>query len=204
MDRNRVLPNKYLGEVSKQYNLFDNALPHIEKEIGFFLYDYIITKNIRRILEVGTCLGYSTIFMASAIIKNQGKIFTIEKNGDLFWQARKNILKAGLVDHVDMICADACDVLPNFTQNYDLVFQDSQKSLYVEMLDQSINLLSTNGVIIADDTLLYLTNPYQNIKRSLYRYNSKVFSHSELESTIVPLGDGITISVKKEIWYELK
>lgn len=199
MDRNRVLPNKYLKEVSKQYNRVENALPHIEQEIGFFLYDYIIAKDIKKILEVGTCLGYSTIFMASAIKKNQGKIFTIEKNGDLFWQAKENVLKAGLADYVDMLCADACDVLFNLAQKYDLIFQDSQKSLYVEMLDQSVNLLNKNGVIIADDTLLYLTNPHQNVKRSIYRYNSKVFSHSKLESTIIPIGDGITISVKKEI-----
>lgn len=199
MNKNRQLPNALLIEVAKQYNSIEHALPHIEEEIGFFLYDFIIAKSVKKILEIGTCLGYSTIFMASALKENGGRILTIEKNGDLFWRAKENILKADLSENVDMLCADACEVLPNLIQKYDLIFQDSQKSLYVEMLDSSIKLLNKEGVIIADDTLLYLTNPYRNIKRSIYDYNSKVFANPNLESTIIPLGDGITISVRKEI-----
>jgi len=198
MNKGRSLPNDYLEIVSKQYNKTKHALPHIEKEIGFFIYDYILTKKIKSILEIGTCLGYSTIFMGSAIKENNGKILTIEKNEDLFWKAKSNIKKANLSKNVDMLCADACEVLPNLTKKYDLVFQDSQKSLYLEMLEVSINLLKKGGTLIADDTLLYLTNPYKNIKRSIYDYNRVVFSNPMLDSTIIPLGDGITVSIKKE------
>ncbi|MFP4456424.1 MAG: O-methyltransferase [Clostridia bacterium] len=199
MINNRQLPNRSLIEVAKQYKRVKHALPHIEEEIGFLLYDYIIAKGVKNILEIGTCLGYSTIFMASALKENKGKVLTIEKNEDLFWKAKENIFNSGLSVYVDMLCADACEVLPNLTHKYDLIFQDSQKSLYVEMLDNTINLLNKEGVIIADDTLLYLTNPYKNVKRSIYDYNSKVFANPNLESTIIPLGDGITMSVRKEI-----
>jgi predicted O-methyltransferase YrrM len=68
------------------------------------------------------------------------------------------------------------------------------------MLDTSINLLVKGGTIIADDTLLYLTNPYKNIKRSIYDYNQVVFANPMLDSTIIPIGDGITVSVKKEVF----
>jgi len=200
MEKKRLLPNSYLEIVSKQYDEVEHALPHIEKEIGFFIYDYILTKNIKSILEIGTCLGYSTIFMGSAVKKNGGRILTIEKNDDLFWKAKSNIKKANLSKNVDMLCADACEVLPNLVKKYDLIFQDSQKSLYVEMLDTSINLLAKGGTIIADDTLLYLTNPYKNIKRSIYDYNQVVFANPMLDSTIIPIGDGITVSVKKEVF----
>lgn len=198
MEINRELPNSVLSKVSNQYTHFERALPHVEQKIGFLLHDLILAKNIKTILEIGTCLGYSTIFMGSAIKINGGRILTIEKDADLFWQAKQNIKEASLISYVDLICADACDVLPNLEKKYDLIFQDSQKNLYIEMLDETVGLLNDRGMLIADDTLLYLTNPYESIKRSICDYNDAVFAHSLLKSTIVPLSNGVTISVKKE------
>ncbi len=186
-----------LNEVSKQYDLISYALPHIEEETAIFLNNIIKAKKAKYVLEIGTCLGYSTIVLAHSVKENDGKVVSIEINEDLFWRAKRNIERAGLKEHVDLICADALEVIPFLKYNYDVIFQDGQKGMYVKMLDALLDKLNCSGVIIADDTLLDLTNPYKSIRKAIRDYNSLVFSRDDLMSTLLPIGDGLTLSVKK-------
>jgi predicted O-methyltransferase YrrM len=186
-----------LQEVSMQYDLLSYALPHIEEETADFLTNIIAAKKAQNILEIGTCLGYSTIVLANSVREYGGRVVTIEINDDLFWRAKKNIEKAGLKDYVDMICADASEAIPFLKTKYDIIFQDGQKGMYVTMLDNLLDKLRSDGVIIADDTLLDLTNPYKSIRKAIRDYNSLVFSRNDLISTILPIGDGLTLSAKK-------
>lgn len=190
------LPNNTLNIVSKQYESMPHALPHIEQETGSLLHNIILGKSAKQVLELGTCLGYSTIWMAEALKLTGGKLLTIEKDENLYWQARNNLKQAGLMHIVELVCADVIEVLPCLAKQYDIIFQDCQKNLYQPLINECYRLTKTSGLIIADDTLLAVTNKYLSIRKAVDNYNKAIFADQRFYSTIVPVGDGLTISVK--------
>ena len=196
MSQYLILPHSYLDVVAAQHLDILNALPHVEPETGQTLHTLVLAQNAQQVLELGTCLGYSTIWLATALRMTGGKLLTVEKDEDLYWQARKNIERAGLQDVVEMVCADVAELLPYLHREYDIIFQDSRKNLYVPLLEECIRLVRPNGLIIADDTLLAVTNRYATIRSAVDAYNQKVFSDSRLSSVLIPVGDGLTVSVK--------
>ncbi len=190
-------PSPVLDSVSLQHQSIPGALPHIEVETGSLLYSLILGTEARRVLELGTCLGYSSLWIGFALQKTGGRLLTIEKDERLYWQACQNIKEAGLEKVVELVCGDVREILPCLNQKYQLILQDSQKNLYRPLLETCINLLDTRGIIIADDTLLAVTNRYPSIRRAIDDYNKQVFSDVRLTSVILPVGDGLTISIKK-------
>ena len=189
-------PNYTLSKVSEQYKSMPHALPHVELETGSLLYSLVLSKSATQVLELGTCLGYSSIWIAEALKQTGGRLLTIEKDENLYWQARKNIKEAGLANIVELVCGDVTEVLPCLSKQYDIVFQDSQKNLYQPLINECFRLVKKSGLLIADDTLLAVTNKYQSIKKAVDGYNKAIFADKRFFSTIVPVGDGVTISVK--------
>jgi predicted O-methyltransferase YrrM len=130
----------------------------------------------------------------------------MEMDQDRAREARANFTRAGLADRVNVIVGDAKLLLAKVSGPFDLIFQDGDKQLYTPMLDRLVSLLRPGGLLITDNVLWdgevvpgFLPKPVRNEKdtRAISEYNQRVASHPELITAVVPLRDGVSISVKR-------
>lgn len=157
-----------------------------------------------RILEVGTAIGYSAILM-SGFLKPGGRIDTIERYELMVERARSNIKKAGLEETVNVIAGDAFEVLRCLDKKYDLILLDAAKGQYSEFLPECLRMLNTGGLLISDNVLykgmvatdeLVLRRKKTIVKR-MRDYLDSICSNDQLETSIIPIGDGVALSYKK-------
>lgn len=157
--------------------------------------------RISNILEVGSAIGYSAIRMAGA---GANHIDTIEINPDAVRVARENIEKAKLGDNINVIYGDAKEVLPTMDGEYDMIFVDASKGQYNEFFPNCMRMLKTGGLLVSDNVLykgMIATDELVErrkitIVRRLRAYIDMLCSHPELETDILPLGDGVALSIK--------
>lgn len=156
------------------------------------------------ILEIGCAIGYSAIILAKTL-KTGGALTTLEYDKETAEIARENIKKAGLSDTVKVVCADAKEYIPELNGVYDLIFLDGPKAHYIYMLDDCVRLLRKGGILVSDNILykgmtasddLVIRRKITIVKR-LRDYIDALCSRDDLETTIIPIGDGVTVSVKK-------
>ena len=182
----------------------DNAVPIIEPESARFLETITTLKNPQTILEIGCAIGYSAILMA----KNapDAKIYTIEYSSEMAVRAKENIKKAGLTDRITVIEADAKDYVSYIDHDecFDMIFLDGPKAHYLYMLDDCVRLLKKGGLLISDNVLYKGMTADDNhvirrkitIVNRLREYIDALSAHPQLKTSLLPLGDGVTISVK--------
>ena len=188
--------NPQLEAIERQYDVRDDAVPSIGPEVGKLLGLIARATGAKRVMEFGTSLGYSTVWLAEAMRATGGKLISIEVNKKLYEATRENINQAGLADYVDLIYGDAKKIIYEVEGPFDMILQDSAKPLYPVMLDKCVDLLRMNGVLAADDGL-FLPLGYEEENASpMHEYNKMVFADHRLYSTILPIGDGLTLSVK--------
>ena len=181
-----------------------NSVPIVQPETAKLLETLCCIKRPERILEVGCAIGYSAILMAQYLDK-KGSITTLEWDADMAVLARANIEKAGLSDRITVIKNDAKEVIPNLTGEYDIIFLDGPKAHYIYMLNDCIRLLKKGGMLISDNVLYkgmtaddeHVIRRKITIVKRLRRFISAQMQRAELETVILPLGDGVTVSVKK-------
>jgi predicted O-methyltransferase YrrM len=190
------LDNGTLISVSEQERITSNVRPSIGPEVGKFLGLLIRLIQAKRVLEFGTSLGYSTIWLGEALRITRGRLISVEREEQLFRQAQKNVAAAGLSDVVELVLGDAQAVVETLEGPYDLIFQDSGKSLYPALLEKCIELTRDYGLIVADDALFRPLGRPDQLSDPIHLYNQKVFADDRLYSTILPIGDGVTLSVK--------
>jgi len=188
--------NKQLDEILKEEEEKDSIQPCIGLEVGKLLGLLIRSMNAQKVLEFGTCLGYSTVWMAQALKETGGKLISVEYDKDLYEITKRNVELAGLSEVVELILGDASQVINMVEGPFDIILQDSNKSLYSTMLEQCINLTRRNGLIIADDVLFKPMGIPEKFSEPVDKYVKKVFSDKRLYSTILPIGDGVAISTK--------
>ncbi len=150
----------------------------------------------QRVLEMGTSLGYSTIWLAQALQTTGGKLVSIEYQDNLFEATHSNIAHAGLADAVELIHGDASVIIEQVNGPFDMIVQDSEKSLYPLLLERSIALTRKFGILVADDALFKPRGIPAAFSEPMHDYNQRVFADPRLYSTILPIGDGVTLSVK--------
>ncbi len=168
--------------------------PCVEPELGKFLALLVLATGAQYVLEIGTGIGYSTLWLAGAVKHTGGHITSIERENRLYREAKANIDESGLASWVTLLCEDACQLIYQLTGPFDLVFQDARKENYPRLLEPSIRLTRKGGVIVADDTLFKATGGPRNLGEPVDQYNQAVFNDSRLYSTLLPIGDGVTIS----------
>ncbi len=181
-------------------------LPLVDAEVGALLRVLATAVGATRMLEIGTAIGYSTIWLAGALPRT-GTLFTMEMNQDRAREARENIARAGLVDRVIVLVGDAPLLLAKVAGPFDLIFQDGAKRLYTPMLDRLVELLRPGGLLVTDNVLWsgevvpgYTASPKLDIgdTRAIADYNKRLNAHPLLMTATVPLRDGVAISVKKQ------
>ena len=154
----------------------------------------------KRILEIGTAVGYSAICFSKYLAEN-GRIDTIERDEERIMDAKKNIKEMNLEDVIQIYEGDAVEVLPTLNEKYDMVFIDAAKGKYPFFLAQALRLLDENGIIFADNVLYkgYVMSDYNKHKqrtavRNLREYIKEVTENENLETEILEVGDGLAIT----------
>ena len=190
--------NPLLPEMEPQSTTRADTRSFIEPEVARLINTFILATNAKNVLELGTCVGYSGIWMAEALKTIGGKLTTIDYDIDLLKEARANFKKAGVSDYIDIIEGEITEVIKKLPDNkFDILIQDARKSMYVELIEDSIRLIRRGGLIIADDTIYSRQGTVEKISDHLKKYNELIFKDERLYSVILPVGEGLTISVKK-------
>jgi predicted O-methyltransferase YrrM len=181
------------------------GVPIIRKEMESFLRVMLKIKRPKKILELGTAVGYSAILMSECIDK-EAEIVTIENYDKRIVKARDNIKKADKEEHIELLEGDALAILPKFeSEIFEFVFMDAAKAQYINFLPHVLRVMKKGAVLITDNILQegdIVESKYvvrrrdRTIHKRMREYLDAVKKHPELETTIVPLGDGITVSVK--------
>lgn len=183
-----------------------NNVPVIRLETERFLQTVIMLIRPRRILELGTATGYSAIFMSKAAEELE-VIDTIEDWKPRISEAAANIEKAGLREKINLIEGDALEVMKKLKEAYDLVFIDAAKGQYPDYLQEAVRLTHKGSVILADNILqggeilesrFSVERRDRTIHKRLREYLDRVSMDKRLVTSIVPIGDGLTFSVRCE------
>ncbi len=183
----------------------ENHVPIVHKEVGVLL--QVITKAIgaKRVLEIGTAIAYSTLLFSEAMGKD-GHVTTIDRNKKMIPLAKENIEKAGKTENIRLMEGDAAMVLRQLKDKYDLIFLDGAKGHYKYLLNESINLLNSGGILISDNILYkgmvatdkLVVRRQRTIVNRMRDYLQYICNHPQLDTCIIPIGDGLAISYKKQ------
>lgn len=182
------------------------GVPVIRKEMENFLKVMLAVKKPAGILEVGAAVGYSSILM-SMNVDSDCHITTIENYDIRIEQARHNIARAGKESQITLLEGDAMDILKDLpSQEYDFVFMDAAKAQYINFLPEVLRVMKTSAVLISDNVLqegsiaesrYAVTRRDRTIHARMREYMYELTHMNELITSIVPIGDGITMSVKR-------
>lgn len=183
-----------------EYYAKSNNIPIMLKDGINFLTEYIKNNNIKKILEIGSAIGYSAIKMA--LVSCDIQVTTIERDKLMYDEAIKNISEMGLNNQIKVIFDDALNVQLN--DRYDLIFIDAAKSQYIKFFNKFKDNLKENGVIITDNLSFHglvidSSNCSRNTKqlvKKIRKYIDFLKSNEEFETEFLSLGDGISISKK--------
>lgn len=162
--------------------------------------------NINSILEVGSAIGYSAVRMANA--NPSAEINTIEINHDAARYANGVFQKAGLSGRIHLTEGDANDVLPQFEKSgmkFDMIFVDAAKAQYLSFFEPCMSMLRNGGVLVSDNVLYkgmtatddLVLHRKRTIVKRLRDYIDMLCNHPQLETAVLPVGDGIALSYKK-------
>jgi predicted O-methyltransferase YrrM len=179
-------------------------VPIIERPSIQFIRTILLYKgNIEHILEIGSAIGYSTIWLAKAA--KHAHVDTIERDEARYSQANEYIQRAQLSDRIQVHLADATEYLLPSNQMYDVLFIDAAKGQYQLFFEKYSKFLKPNGMIITDNVFFHgevVEDVIENKRiRSLVKkikgYNEWLKDHPEYETSFIPIGDGLALSIKK-------
>lgn len=182
----------------------ESYVPIIRKEMAEFLKTILAIKNPLNILEIGTAVGYSAILM-SENISPKARITTIENYDVRIPIARNNFVRAGKEDVIKLIEGDAAKVLKELDETYDFIFMDAAKGQYIHYMPEVMRLLKTGGTLVSDNVMqdgniiesrFAVERRDRTIHSRMREYLYELKHHEELLTSIIPLGDGVAVSVK--------
>ena len=182
-----------------------DGVPIIRKEMGNLLKVLLLLKRPQKILEVGTAVGYSSILMSENMPQNC-RITTIENYEKRIPVAKNNFKRAGKEEVITLLEGDAMDILKELDGTYDFIFMDAAKGQYINFLSELLRLMPAGGLLISDNVLQEgdivesrygVTRRNRTIHTRMREYIYTLTHAEQLETSIVPIGDGITLSVKK-------
>lgn len=185
----------------------DTFVPIIRKETQQFLKWILVATQPKRILEVGTAVGFSTLLMAE-YNPIECRIVTIENYEKRIPIAKANFKAAGREQMITLLEGDAAEILPTLDETFDFIFMDAAKAQYIHFLPELVRLLDTDGTLVSDNVLqdgdiiesrFAVTRRNRTIHKRMREYLYAVTHHEELVSTVLPIGDGLTVSTKKQI-----
>ena len=182
----------------------ENHVPIIRPETASLL--IVLGRLVKpdRILEIGTAIGYSSILL-SGILADGGRIDTIERNDVMVIKAHENIKRAGLADTIAVIAGDAAEVLCCLDKKYDMIFMDAAKGQYPEFLPECLRMLKAGGLLVSDNVLYkgmvasdeLVVRRKKTIVNRMRTYLDSICNDPMLDTSILPVGDGVALSYKR-------
>ena len=192
----------FLNEIEKEAKKTD--VPIIRTEMQSFIKLLLAMKKPMSILEVGCAIGFSTLLMSEYAPKGC-KITTIEKYEKRIPVAKENFKRAGKEDSITLLEGDALELLPKLDGVYDLIFMDAAKGQYINFLPEVLRLMPEGGILLSDNVLqdgdiiqsrYAVTRRNRTIHTRMRDYLYELKHHPQLTTAVLPVGDGITVSVK--------
>ena len=193
----------FLNEIEREAK--ETNVPIIRTQMQSLIKFLLAMHQPKTILEVGCAIGFSALLM-SEYAPAECKITTIEKYEKRIPIARENFKRAGKEDAITLLEGDATDILKNLQGNYDLIFMDAAKGQYIHFLPDILRLMPPGGILLSDNVLqdgdivesrFAVTRRNRTIHSRMREYLYELKHHPQLETVILPVGDGVTISVKK-------
>lgn len=191
-----------LNEIEKEARKAN--VPIIRTEMQSFIKLMLAMKKPMSILEIGCAIGFSALLMSEYAPKGC-KITTIEKYEKRIPAAKENFKRAGKEDCITLLEGDALELLPKMEGVYDFVFMDAAKGQYINFLPEVLRLMPEGGVLISDNVLqdgdiiqsrYAVTRRNRTIHTRMRDYLYELKHHPQLTTAVLPIGDGITVSVK--------
>ena len=214
MDQDRI--TQYIHSLDQGHGAFCDRIakdaragrvPIIRKETASFLQAMVAAKQPEHILEVGTAVGYSALLMAQ-VMPEGTDIITIEKYEPRIPVARRHFEEAGLSDRITLLEGDAGEILKKLEGPFDFIFMDAAKGQYIHFLDDVLRLMKPGSVLVSDNVLQggdIIESHYavERRNRTIYKrmreYLYELKHNDKLLTSVIPLGDGVTVSVRKDM-----
>ena len=193
-----------LNEIEKEAKA--DLVPVIRREMQSFLKVLLAIHRPLRVLEVGTAVGFSALLFCEYGPENM-QVTTIEKYEKRIPIARENFRRAGREEQITLLEGDATDILKELQEPYDLIFMDAAKGQYIHFLDDVLRLMKPGSVLVSDNVLQggdLIESHYavERRNRTIYKrmreYLYELKHNDQLLTSVIPLGDGVTVSVRKE------
>jgi predicted O-methyltransferase YrrM len=199
----RLLPKRdgLLAEMERYAEA--NGVPIADPEVAMFLEITVRAIRAKRVLEVGTAIGYADIFMARAMPAG-GVVETIDVSDEMVGRAREYVKRAGLAERVEFHRGPALTVIPTLQGPFDLVYLDAVKEEYRAYLDLALPLTRVGGVFVCDNVLWkgqvargsLLADYYRRSTEALRSFNDYVVHHPQLLAQVLPVGDGLAYGIR--------
>ena len=211
MDQERI--TQYIHSLDQGHGAFCDQIakaaradrvPIIRKETASFVQAMVAATRPKRILEVGTAVGYSALLMAQ-VMPEETDIITIEKYEPRIPVARRHFAEAGFSDRITLLEGDAGEILKKLDGSFDFIFMDAAKGQYIHWLPDILRLLSTGGVLFSDNVLqdgdiiesrFAVERRNRTIHARMREYLYTLTHMPEFQTSVVPIGDGVALSVK--------
>ena len=198
----RAAPDGLLAEMEAHGER--HRVPIVPPETGALLHVLARATGARRILEVGTAIGVSTLYLARAL-PGDGLLVSFEIDPERHAAATGYLDRAGLAERVDLRLQDAREGLTSLDGAWDLAFIDATKGQYAEYLGEIVRLLRPGGLVVADNALMSGTVATgqaddvwpQALVDSGRAFVDHVLGHAELTATVLPVGDGVALAVRR-------
>jgi predicted O-methyltransferase YrrM len=181
------------------------GIPIVDPQTGALLHALTRAASAGRTLEIGTAIGFSGLWIASALTSG-GRLITLERDAGRAATARGHFAAAGFADHVSVMVGDANRYLHKIAGPFDLIFQDGDKRQYEPMLDRLIDLLRPGGMLVTDNVLWngeviagYVEVPIRDASdtAAIAAYNQRLVHDARIFTAFLAVGDGVAVSVKR-------
>lgn len=193
----------FLDKIEKEAQ--EGQIPVIRKPVQSLLKFFLALTKPQSILEVGTAVGFSALLM-DEYSPAGCHITTIEKYEKRIPLARENFRRAGAEERITLLEGDAAELLKGLNDSYDLIFMDAAKGQYIHFLPDVLRLLSDGGLLVSDNVLqdgdivesrFAVSRRNRTIHARMRDYLYELKHHPELETAVLPVGDGVTVSVRR-------
>ena len=190
--------NEVLAEM-EQYAT-EHQIPIVGPAVAAVLQQLALMINARHVFELGSAIGYSTIWWAEAVGEGGSVVYTDgdSKNAE---RARSYFARAGLSNRIVLHTGDALEFLSEQKREYDIIFNDVDKEDYPRVLHLVAPRLRKGGLFITDNVLwsgrVVEANPTEASTKAIVKFNSKLYDSKDFYTTILPIRDGLAVALKK-------